>query len=435
MSKKITNSKKKLSKEQVNIIKWLKLLIVLCITIIVLEGVYIGLKIYKNSKNTVYVETLATAKKVDDGYLSVGSSDFKYSEFHSYNKDYEKARFTKYDHHHQIVFENAYKDGYNSYFNDVEEYSDGYVAVGGVQSSKEQLENHTTDALIVLYDKDGKQRKDKKLQIIGDTTFTKVKKLDDGFLVLGQSILENLVLGSDPNGGGIMIKYDKDLKEVWRVNYGGSKSGIFNDCYIEDDAIYVVGKDATRYGIFVKYDHDGNRLFVKNYEYSDTVGFSAIDKIGSDYAVVGSKTMNIDAEDKDKKTEALIVKYDQDGNVLFQKTYQVNDNARFNGVKVIDDAIIAVGHTYKKDDKESSDTYNIYRYSGIIAKYDKEGSKVFETVEKGSRDTYCSDILEDNGKYLVVGQTSSKELGSNNKDFISYFLCYDTNGNRKDYWS
>jgi len=427
--------KKKLTKEQASIMKWLKFLVILCITIIVLEGIYIGLKIYKNSKNTVYVETLATAKKIDGGYISVGSSDFKYSKFHSYSKDYEKARFTKYDEKYKVVFESAYQDGYNSFFNDIEEYQDGYVAVGAVQSSKKQIENHTTDALIVLYDKNGRKIKDKKLQIIGDTTFTKVKRLDDGFLVLGQSILENMVLGSDPNGGGIMIKYDKDLKEVWRVNYGGSKSGIFNDCYIEDDAIYVVGKDATRYGIFVKYDLDGNRLFVKNYEYSDTVGFSAIDKIGNDYVVVGSKTMNIDAEDKDKKTEALLVKYDKQGNVLFQKTYQVNNNARFNGVKVIDNEIVAVGHTYKKDSKESTDSYQVYRYSGIIAKYDQDGSKVFEVLEKGSRDTYCSDILEDDGKYLIVGQTSSKELGGNNKDFKSYFLHYTKDGKRNEYLS
>ncbi len=435
MDKKSKKEKKVLSKEEKKIIKWLKVVVVLCIAILVLEGAYIGLKIYKRAKNTVYIETLSTAELVDNGYVSVGSSDFKYSKFNKYNKENTKAKITKYDQDYNIKFETAYTKGYASYFNDVETYEDGYVAVGAVQSSKEQIEKNVTDALIVLYDKNGKQKKEKTLQIVGNTIFTKVKQMDDGFLVLGQSILENLVLGTDPNGGGIMIKYDKNLNEVWRVNYGGSKSGIFNDAYIEEDAIYVVGKDATRYGIFVKYDKDGNRQFVKNYEYTDTVGFSAIDKMNDDYVVVGSKTVNIDAEDKDKETVALIVKYDQDGNVLFEKTYKKNKNARFNGVKVINNEIIAVGHTYKKDEKESTDQYNVFRYSGLIAKYDRDGNKIFETVEEGSRDTYCSDIVEDDGKYLIVGQTSSKELGSNNKDFKPYFLYYSKDGKKEQFYS
>ena len=30
--------------------------------------------------------------------------------------------------------------------------------------------------------------------------------------------------------------------------------------------------------------------------------------------------------------------------------------------------------------------------------------------------------------YTIVGQTSSKELGGNNKDLIPYFLKYNKNG-------
>ncbi len=37
--------------------------------------------------------------------------------------------------------------------------------------------------------------------------------MDDGYLVIGQSILENMTIGNDPNGGAIMVKYDFDLKE------------------------------------------------------------------------------------------------------------------------------------------------------------------------------------------------------------------------------
>ena len=37
--------------------------------------------------------------------------------------------------------------------------------------------------------------------------------------------------------------------------------------------------------------------------------------------------------------------------------------------------------------------------------------------------------------YLVVGQTSSKELGGNNKDLKNYFLYYNKDGEKKKYFS
>ena len=435
MKKKEKETIKKVTTDQAKIVKWLKVIVILCVAIIICELIFIGLKMYNRGQAIAYVDTLATTKEVEDGYIGVGSSDFKNSKFNDYSEEYEKAKLVKYDKDHNIVFETAYTKGFASYFNDVAETDDGFIAVGAGQYSEQQVTDNATDGLIVLYDKEGNQLNSKTLQIVGDTTFTKVAVLDDGYLVIGQSILQNMVLGTDPNGGAIMVKYDKDLNEVWRTNYGGSKSGIFNDLYVEDDAIYVVGKDATRYGIFVKYDRDGNRQFVKNYEYTDTIGFSAIDKIGDDYVVVGSRTMNIDAEDEDKETVALVVKYDADGNIIFEQTYKVNQNARFNSVLVDNNEIVVVGHTYKKDEEESTDSYNVLRYSGLFAKYSADGDVIVEQEETGSRDIYFSDIAVVGDEYQIVGQTSAKELGGNNKDLKSYFLYYDKDGKKLRYFS
>lgn len=427
--------KKEHTRDSKKIVFALKIVIILCILVLVCEGIYIGLQAYKKEQATIYIDTLATVESIEDGYIGVGSSDYKYSKFNSYSKEYEKAKLVKYNKDHNIVFETAYTKGYNSYFNDIAVTEDGYIAVGGGQYSKQQVDDIATDGLIVIYDKKGKQIDSKRVQIAGDTVFTKIEIVEDGYLIIGQSILENMVLGTDPKGGAIMIKYDKDLKEVWRTNYGGSKSAIFNDVYVDDDAIYAVGKDATRYGMFVKYDKDGNRQFVKTYEYTDTIGFSAIEKIGDDFVVVGSRTMNIDAEDKNKKTEALILKYNQDGKIIFEKTYQQNNASRFNSVLVDDGEIIAVGHTYKKDEEKSTDAYNVLRYSGIFAKYSKDGEEIIQQKEEGSKDTYFSDILKIDDTYLIVGQSSSKELGGNNKDLKSYFLYYDKDGKKVGYAS
>ena len=426
-------NKKELKVEQKRLVKWLRVIIVLCIAIIVIEVGYIGLSYYNRTKSVVYTDTLNSFKETDDGYLVVGNSDFKNSEFNSYQKDYNKAKFAKYNSDFEVEFESAYTKGYSSYFSDVIEYSDGFIAVGGAQYDEQQVEDNATDGLVVLYDKEGKQVDTKSVQIAGDTTFNKVLLVDDGFIVVGQSILQNMVIGNDPDGGALIIKYDFDLNEVWRANYGGSKSAIFNDAVIDGEYLYLVGKDATRYGVIAKYTLDGEQVFVKSYEYTDTVGFSSIVKVGDEFFVAGSKTINIDAKDEDKVTEGLILKYDSDGNVLDEVTFSRNNAARFNKIVSDGDDLIVVGHTYKKDEEKSTDTYNYLDYRGIIVKFNTDLEKLGNNKENGSGVDYFSDVIVTDDGYLVGGASSSKELGSNNKDYRTYFLKYNKDLERDFY--
>ena len=426
-------SKRELKQDQKKVVKWLKVIIVLCIAIIVIELGYIGLSYYNRNKSIIYTDTLNSFEKVSDGYLVAGNSDFKNSSFNSYQDEYNKAKFAKYNNDFEIEFESAYTKGYGSFFNDVAIYDDGYIAVGGAQYDEQQVEDNATDGLIVLYDKDGKQVDTKTLQIAGDTNFTKVLLVDDGFIVIGQSILQNMVIGNNPNGGALMIKYNFDLEEEWRTNYGGSKSGIFNDAIIDGDYIYLVGKDATRYGMIAKYTLSGEQVFAKTYEYTDTVGFSSIVKVGDNFFVVGSKTFNIDAKDEDKVTEGLIVKYDSDGNVLNEVTFSRNNALRFNKIVSDGDDLIVVGHTYKKDEEKSTDTYNYLDYRGVIVKYNSDLEELSKATENGEGIDYFSDVLVMDDGYLVGGASSSEELGSNNKDYRTYFLKYSKDLERDFY--
>ena len=426
-------NKKELKVEQKKLVKWLRVIIVLCIAIIVIEVCYIGISYYNRTKSVVYTDTLNSFKEIDDGYLVVGNSDFKNSEFNSYQKDYNKAKFAKYNSDFEVEFESAYTKGYSSYFSDVIEYNDGFIAVGGAQYDEQQVEDNATDGLIVLYDKEGKQVDTKSVQIAGDTTFNKVLLVDDGFIVVGQSILQNMVIGNDPDGGALIIKYDFDLNEVWKANYGGSKSAIFNDAVIDGDYLYLVGKDATRYGVIAKYTLDGEQVFVKSYEYTDTVGFSSIVKVGDEFFVAGSKTINIDAKDEDKVTEGLVLKYNSDGEVLDEVTFSRNNAARFNKIVNDSDNLIVVGHTYKKDEEKSTDTYNYLDYRGIIVKFNTDLERLANNKENGSGVDYFSDVIVTDDGYLVGGASSSKELGSNNKDYRTYFLKYNKDLERDFY--
>ena len=426
-------TKKDLRVEQKRLVKWLRVIIVLCIAIIAIEVGYIGLSYYNRSKSIIYTDTLNSFKETKDGYLVVGNSDFKNSKFNDYEKEYNKAKFAKYNNDFEVEFESAYTKGYSSYFSDVIEYSGGFIAVGGAQYDKQQVSDNATDGLIVLYDKEGKQVKTKSVQIAGDTTFNKVLVVDDGFIVVGQSILQNMVIGTDPDGGALIIKYDFNLKEQWRANFGGSKSATFNDAIIDGDYLYLVGKDATRYGMIAKYTLDGEQVYAKTYEYTDTVGFSSIVKVGDVFFVAGSKTINIDAKDEDKVTEGLILKYNSDGEVLDEVTFSRNNALRFNKIVSDGEDLVVVGHTYKKDEDKSTDKYNYLDYRGIIVKYNTDLEKKANNKENGEGIDYFSDIIVTSDGYLVGGASSSRELGSNNKDYRTYFLKYNKDLERQWY--
>ena len=72
-------------------------------------------------------------------------------------------------------------------------------------------------------------------------------------------------IGNHDTGGGIIIKYDYDGNIIWTNNFGGNKSGIFNDIVKVDDGYICVGKDAYNYGMIVKFNLNGKNYYIINF--------------------------------------------------------------------------------------------------------------------------------------------------------------------------
>ena len=184
-----------------------------------------------------YLDGLTDVEVLNDGYIAVGSSNFRNSKDVS-KKVYthiitetgkeeriiaNQAKLVKYNKDLEIVWERTFDCKYDSSFNDVIKVDDGYVAVGKYYAYS-QIDLHTTDGLIVKYDLNGNMLWYKNYQILGDTSFTKVIESNGNYVVVGQSIYENLEVGNHTNGGGVIVSYDKseldsierELKEVKR---------------------------------------------------------------------------------------------------------------------------------------------------------------------------------------------------------------------------
>ena len=455
-SKKEIKAEKKALRDYNSLKRKAKIIGIICLVIIAIELVVMyAMHLIRESKIT-YVDTLYSIQNVDDEYyLAAGSSNFRHSKYNSpFTYEYEdsvqegkintvyaeQAKLVKLDQELNVIFEVTFKTDYDSIFYDAAKVDDGYIAVGSYVYEEKQLSINTRDGLIVKYDFDGNVLWSKNYQVLGDTEFKKILVLEDGFLVVGQSIYENLEIGNHDNGGGIIVKYDFDGNILWKNNFGGNKSGIFNDVVALDDGYIAVGKDALNYGMIVKFDNDGNRLFVKNYEYTDPIGMSDVELKDDKLYIASSYNTSEETDEEGNiiyQYDACIFVYDLNWELLDIYSLGGDLEDRFNSLLLLDDKIVALGYTKSSDIELNDLNYNEDMSEGMIVTFDYEGNVLENTVYSGSKNESLNDIIvsipntadkiNNTKTFVAVGYSNSRRglFNGNNKDYYAKVLRYD----------
>lgn len=459
----VKKEKRKLDDKQK--LKLIKRIVIICFAIIAIELIIMGVTYINHEYSINYLDGLTDVEVLNDGYIAVGSSNFRNSKDVS-KKVYthiitetskeeriiaNQAKLVKYNKDLEIVWERTFDCKYDSSFNDVIKVDDGYVAVGKYVYEYSQIDLHTTDGLIVKYDLNGNMLWYKNYQILGDTSFTKVIESNGNYVVVGQSIYENLEVGNHTNGGGVIVSYDKNGELLAQNNYGGNKSGLFNDIHEVEDGYIVCGKDAANYGILLKFKKDFNReqddselvskKIIWNTTFpSDKLSFTSTDGF-TDLEVVGDKiyitsAINI-SENKDKdgnilsQHDAGLLVFDKNGR--YQKKYIFGGDKldRYDGIIVNNDSIIVIGCTTSTDIK--LDNYaGTQEQSAIIVKYDLEGNILEKKYYGEKNNTAFTRIVKINDdENIVVGTTNSKK-GILGYDYQSVINFYDNDLNLLD---
>lgn len=359
-----------------------KKIVVTCIVIILIEIVAMFVINILRERQIDHVDVINDLIKVDDGYIAVGISDFDginkkiYEYTNSTTKKTSKiianqAKIAKYDQDFNIIWKKNYDSLYDASFYSVLKVNDGYIAVGSIVSKHEQIEANTRDALIVKYDLSGNVIWHKTYHVLSDTEFYKViDDGDDNVVVIGQSIYENMEVGSHITGGGIIVRYDKDGNLLAHNNYGGNKSGSFNDIIKVSDGYVVCGKDATNYGILIKFKKDF---------------------------------------DRDEKDTAVITK-----KLAWQRTFSNTDNIGFSGMVMKDNIIYVVGAINVSSEK-NKDGKPIYKYDAGIVLYNTSGKYLGKySIEDDVYHRFNSVILDDD-KLLLTGLLNVNEIHKKNK--------------------
>ena len=365
-----------MKKVKTNKIKYVKIITLVCLIILVMELSFMLYKVFYTSSGDVYFDTINSIIKVNDGFISVGGNNDN-------EMLYEKAKVTIYDKNKETVVEKLYNKGISSTYNSVCSDGNDIVVVGNFSKSKKDYENDYTKALIVKYDKDGEIVWEKSFEDADKSSFNKIKKVNDYYIVVGQSLFEKE--NKSLIGGAYIIKYDKNGNIIWQQRYGNNSMARFNDFVVLNDKIYVVGKNNEDLGILVSFDMDGNLINEESYEGASGIGFSGVVDDNEEFLyVVGSKN-----------DKGLIVKYDIDTDFRLDSVYEAKEKSRFN--RIIRDSnneLVVIGLV--KTSKS-----NIH--NGIIAKYNTSLEKVGGVVKNNENDEYFTDLLLEDNNYLVVG--------------------------------
>lgn len=427
------------------------MLLIICVSIIVIE-LFVMLIMYINrERNISHVNSLNDIVKTNDGYVGVGISDFHDSDnvkmkTYEYTDDTTKekqliittqSKIAKYDNNFQLKWEKTFDNPYDSTFYDILKIDNGFIVVGSYAKDIKQISANTRDALIIRYDNDGNIIWYKTYSVLSDTEFYKVIQDNDKLIVIGQSIYENMEVGNHTTGGGIIVKYDMDGNQLENNNYGGNKSGKFNDIVSVDDGYIVCGKDATNYGIVVKFKKDFNRdeedtniiskkvVWQRTYSNTDYEGFTSMVKYKDTLYLAGA--INISNEkDKDGNTlfkyDAGIVAYNTNSKYL--GNYSLGDNTHhlFNSI-ICDDNYLYVSAILDVDNKNADFKSMIIKYQ--LTDIDKLNKNIIEKkVFDNDKSYLISELVNINNDLLYIGSANDNcklLTGCDYQEFISKY--------------
>lgn len=336
---------------------------------------------------------------------------------------------------------------YGSEFYDVEEVEDGYVVIGESTSTESHLfenkEYH--DSYIIKYDKRGNIVWKNNFAGNNDDYFRDVEKtLDGGYIVVGcfySSDIEDM-----PNHGhhdGIIMKFDKDGNLIWRKNYGGNGFDYFENVVLTSDGGFIIAglttstdikeivyNGGTADGLVVKYDKDGNIVWQKNvggngYDYFLGGVESSEDGIIAVGYTGSSNISGITTNGYD----GYIVKIDKDGNTVWQKNYGGNNTDYFRNIASNDQGVFAVVGFSQSTDMEEFE--NKGGRDAVIIQFDKDGNFIWDNYYSGNANDFFIDVTVAKDGVIVAGYTKSTDI-ENTPNFgeedIS-IIKYDFKGN------
>lgn len=217
-----------------------------------------------------------------------------------------------------------------------------------------------------------------------------------------------------------ILKFDAYCSLLWSKLWGNPSYGgydNFNDVFVLGTDVYCVGDSEIGFGnpllLLQRYDTYGNLKWTKLWGptgYNVHTGGRGIAISGSDIYVVGY------TESAANRYDALVMKYDTLGNLIWNKTFGGTADDEAVGIAILGNDIYVVGATASFGVGGGFDI--------LLLKYDTTGNlKWFRTYGGGTEDRGY-DICISMGRIYIVGTTVKSGVG-----FDAAVLVTDLSGN------
>jgi hypothetical protein len=349
--------------------------------------------------------------------------------------------------------------------------SDGFVAVGrstvssfGTGDWADTEGKGDLDAIIVRYDDHGNILWKKNFGGNRIDEFLGVTAVPGGVVAVGRSLYESFGTGdwADTEGKGgfdaIIVKFDDDGNVIWKKNFGGDSLNIFVSVTSVSDGTVAVGSsheysfgtgdwaDTEGKGAFdaiiVKFDNDGNIVWKKSFGGNDTDEFFSVTAVSGGIVAAGNSCEYsfgtgdwADTEGKGD-TDAIIIKFDNDGNIVWKKNFGGIGEDVFSSLTSVPGGIVAAGRSawLGTGDWEGVDGQGIF--NATVVKFDNDGSAVWKKCFGGAGFAFdwFRSVVTVPGGVVAAGVSSSFGTGDwegvdGNGLHDAIIVRYDNDGN------
>lgn len=289
-------------------------------------------------------------------------------------------------------------------FESIVQTSDGGFVVAGEADVREEEGGSRGDAVIVKYDKNGKQEWYN--AVIGEDTdlfYSVTEAKNGGFYAVGKSFSSDLGFANNNNiSHAIIVKYDNSGNQEWikAINDNGKQINYNNVITTSEGNLAIVGDkiiNGSRTGFLMVVDENGNEVsFIEVKDGANSTELnSVIETKDGKFVVVGKSVMNseekpfISMVNKNGKKEWSYKTEDDKSDML-----NVLKGNFTSVVQAKNGDIIVAG--YSLTDNQDA----------LIMTFDNDGERGwFDIIIEETSDVYTSVMINSKDEILVLGES------------------------------
>ncbi|MDR2698877.1 MAG: hypothetical protein LBB30_04295 [Candidatus Methanoplasma sp.] len=348
------------------------------------------------------------------------------------------AIIVKFDDKGSVVWNKRFGGSGGDYFRSAVAVPGGYVAVGysetfGDGDLKDIRGKGGTDTIIVKFDENGNVEWKSNFGGAGTDNFYSVTAAPGGFVAAGYSN-EFSFDNEDWTGvrgkgdlDAIIVRFDSNGGTVWKKSLGGSGIDRYYSVTTVQDGFVAVGysnslgsgdwagfnKKGGFDAIIVKYDVNGEMMWKKDLGGAGWDGYLSVTAVSDGIIAAGfSWEESFGSGDwagfkRKGTTDATIVKYDNNGNVMWKKNFGGEGADEFRSVTTASDGFVAVGSSNMFGSGDWAGFSGRGGTDAIIVKYNSDGEVAWKRNFGGPGDDIYESAAVSSGGVVAAGGSSN----------------------------